>query len=195
MESMSNLNCYVATFNCGRSLLDVDHFAASFFDGIKSQLPPDLVVLALEEIAPIAYSFLGGEWLDPYFARFFTSVNDAASLKFDSVLSGTRHILTWILCRRLISDVPAAVVQCNGGISAGSRPKTYDPVTALPRRSWTPSRKVELYVDIYDANGKQMDPSQPDCWHLYRTLGSQLKREQIQDTSTSTRRSTSCLYE
>ena len=82
-ESMSELNCYVATFNCGRSLLDIDHFAASFFDGIKSQLPPDLVVLALEEIAPIAYSFLAGDWLDPYMRRFFESVNDAASLKFD----------------------------------------------------------------------------------------------------------------
>lgn len=81
---MADLNCYIATFNCGRTLVDIDHFAANLFDGLKSSLPPDLVVLALEEIAPIAYSFLGGNWLEPYFGRFFESINAAAALKFDS---------------------------------------------------------------------------------------------------------------
>jgi hypothetical protein len=71
------------TFNCGRTLVDVDHFAASFFDGLKTNLPPDLVVLALEEIAPIAYSFLGGSWMVPYFTRFIEAVNTAASLGFE----------------------------------------------------------------------------------------------------------------
>jgi hypothetical protein len=80
---MTDLNCYVTTFNCGRTLVDVDHFAVSFFDGLQSNLPPDLVVLALEEIAPIAYSFLGGTWLVPYFARFIEAVNAAASLRFE----------------------------------------------------------------------------------------------------------------
>ena len=80
---MSDLNCYIATFNCGRTLVDIDHFAASFFDGLKTNLPPDLVVLALEEIAPIAYSFLGGSWMVPYFTRFVEAVNTAASLRFE----------------------------------------------------------------------------------------------------------------
>ena len=80
---MSDLNCYIATFNCGRTLVDIDHFAASFFAGLKTNLPPDLVVLALEEIAPIAYSFLGGSWMVPYFTRFVEAVNTAASLRFE----------------------------------------------------------------------------------------------------------------
>ena len=79
---MADLNCYIATFNCGRTQVDVDHFAASFFDGIKTKLPPDLVVLALEEIAPIAYCFLGQSWLLTYITKFIDAVGKAAELKF-----------------------------------------------------------------------------------------------------------------
>ena len=79
---MTDLNCYITTFNCGRSLIDVDYFAANFFNGLKSNLPPDLVVLALEEIAPIAYCFVGGSLIAPYFARFVTAVNAASSQRF-----------------------------------------------------------------------------------------------------------------
>ena len=75
---MTDVNCYITTFNCGRTLLDVDHFASNFFNGLKSTLPPDLIVLALEEIAPIGYSFLGGSLLVPYFSHFTKAVNLAA---------------------------------------------------------------------------------------------------------------------
>lgn len=81
---MAELNVYITTFNCGRTPVDVDHFSASFFDGLKNSLPPDLVVLALEEIAPIAYSFLGGSLLVPYFTRFIEAVNTAAGLRFEN---------------------------------------------------------------------------------------------------------------
>ena len=80
---MTDLNCYVTTFNCGRTLIDVDHFAANFFNGLTTNLPPDLVVLALEEIAPIGYSFLGGSYLAPYFTRLTTAIHVAASRRFE----------------------------------------------------------------------------------------------------------------
>ena len=80
---MTELNCYIATFNCGRTLVNVDHFAANFFNGLKTNLPPDLVVLALQEVAPIGYSFLGGSFLAPYFVRFSTAVHLATTRRFE----------------------------------------------------------------------------------------------------------------
>lgn len=79
-----DLNCYIATFNCGRKLIDVDYFATNFFAALTTNLPPDLIVLALEEIAPIGYSFLGGSYLAPYFSRFTTAINAAAGKSFET---------------------------------------------------------------------------------------------------------------
>ncbi|KAK5136701.1 hypothetical protein LTR08_002354 [Meristemomyces frigidus] len=78
---MSDLNCYITTFNCGRSLIDVDYFAANLFNGAPD-LPPDFIVLCLQEIAPLGYSFLGGSMLAPYFARFTQAVYDATESRF-----------------------------------------------------------------------------------------------------------------
>lgn len=80
---MTDLNCYIATFNCGRKLIDVDYFANNFFAALTTNLPPDLVVLALEEIAPIGYSFLGGSFLAPYFSRFTVAIHAAAAKRFE----------------------------------------------------------------------------------------------------------------
>lgn len=63
-------------------MVNVPYFAANFFNGVRSSLPPDLVVLCLEEIAPIGYAFLGGSLLAPYFAHLAQAVNEAAALTF-----------------------------------------------------------------------------------------------------------------
>ncbi|PSK60628.1 hypothetical protein B9Z65_778 [Elsinoe australis] len=73
---MSDLDCCVVTFNCARELIDTSFFARSLHDAIStSGGPPDLLVLALQEIAPIAYSFIGGPYLTPYFSRFEDAVD------------------------------------------------------------------------------------------------------------------------
>ncbi|KAJ9625730.1 hypothetical protein H2203_004492 [Taxawa tesnikishii (nom. ined.)] len=75
---MAELNTYIVTFNCGRTLVDVSYFASQLFNGLSKQhLPPDLIVLALQEIAPIANSFLGGSFLTPYFDRFSFALDTA----------------------------------------------------------------------------------------------------------------------
>jgi len=79
---MADINCYVTTFNCARKLIDVDYFAANLLNGFKGATPPELIVLCLQEIAPLGYSFLGGSLLAPYYARFAEAVNGAASHKF-----------------------------------------------------------------------------------------------------------------
>ncbi len=83
-QTMENLNCYFTTFNCGRKPLDIDHFASHLFDGLKTNLPPDVVVLSLQEIAPIGQSFIGGSLLTPYLTRFTTAVNTAAARHLES---------------------------------------------------------------------------------------------------------------
>ncbi|RMZ79000.1 hypothetical protein DV737_g3666, partial [Chaetothyriales sp. CBS 132003] len=69
---MSSLSTYVVTFNCGREFIKPAVFAAHLFDVASS--PPDLLVICLQEIAPIGYAFLGGSLLGPYFNAFRNAV-------------------------------------------------------------------------------------------------------------------------
>lgn len=81
---MSALGIYVLTYNCARELVDADAFAAHFFDALPAGSPaPDLIALSLQEIAPIAYSFLGGSYLLPYFAEFRRTVHKACAQKWN----------------------------------------------------------------------------------------------------------------
>ncbi|KAJ5637201.1 hypothetical protein N7490_007080 [Penicillium lividum] len=80
---MEDLNIYILTSNCARTLIDVDLFADHFFDALSADArglgAPDLIVLSLQEIAPIAYSFLGGAYLTPYFDAFVQTVKKATA--------------------------------------------------------------------------------------------------------------------
>ncbi|RAK74284.1 putative inositol 5-phosphatase [Aspergillus fijiensis CBS 313.89] len=92
---MDALNLYILTFNCARNLVDVDRFSHHFFDSLpltdnlnassSSVPPPDLIVLSLQEIAPIAYAFLGGSFLTPYFDTLSQVVNRAVAQRWDDV--------------------------------------------------------------------------------------------------------------
>ncbi|KAI2700485.1 hypothetical protein CBS147332_8096 [Penicillium roqueforti] len=83
---MDDLNLYVLTFNCARNIVDVDVFADHFFDALPASgagsSAPDLIFLSLQEIAPIAYSFLGGSYLSPYFDGFRRAVQKASAQKW-----------------------------------------------------------------------------------------------------------------
>jgi hypothetical protein len=84
---MDALGIYSLTFNCARNLVDVDNFAQHFFDALPASgagnSAPDLIFLSLQEIAPIAYSFLGGSYLEPYFDAFRRAVSKAAARRWD----------------------------------------------------------------------------------------------------------------
>lgn len=75
---MASLDLYILTFNCGRSLINVDAFSSQLFNGLSKRRLPDLLVLSLQEIAPIPHSLVGGSFLVPYFARFHEAVEDAS---------------------------------------------------------------------------------------------------------------------
>lgn len=80
---MSTLTAHITTFNCGRELASTSHLANEMFSDSPS-VSPDLIVLCLQEIAPIGYAFLGGSFLAPYFSRFSTIVQHAVSKHFGS---------------------------------------------------------------------------------------------------------------
>lgn len=65
------LNLYLLTFNCARNLVQPEVFAPHLFDALGSDSPlPEFLVLNLQEVAPLSYSFLGGSFLTPYFNAF-----------------------------------------------------------------------------------------------------------------------------
>jgi hypothetical protein len=85
---------YLVTFNAARNLVDPQSLAPSFFDALPKDTPlPDIVAISLQEIAPIAYSFLGGSYLKPYFDRVTTTVQLAADLRSNGSDS-LQHIAT-----------------------------------------------------------------------------------------------------
>ncbi|KAI5286787.1 hypothetical protein KEM54_006509 [Ascosphaera aggregata] len=95
---MESIDVYVVTFNCGRARVKPEEFGAALF-GALPQRPqkgfltstqtspgentysdvdisqyPQLLVLSLQELAPIAYSYLGGRFLNYYFNGFHEAV-------------------------------------------------------------------------------------------------------------------------
>ena len=87
---MGDLNIYLLTFNCARTLIQPHKFAPIIFNALaQDDSLPDLVVLSIQEIAPIANSFLGGSLLTPY----FNSLHDAVKLVAkDHISVVTRNI-------------------------------------------------------------------------------------------------------
>ena len=77
---MATLKPYIVTFNCGREPVNPTIFASHLFSALpKPQTAPDILVLCLQELAPLANSFLGGSYLVPYLSPFRHAVTTAAA--------------------------------------------------------------------------------------------------------------------
>jgi hypothetical protein len=70
--TMAALSTYVVTFNCARNLINPSVFAPHLLQAASNA--PDLLVLCLQEIAPLGYAFLGGSFLTPYYNAFASAV-------------------------------------------------------------------------------------------------------------------------
>ena len=87
-----SINLYLLTFNCGRTLIQPDVFSQYILSANRSDQPaPDLLVLSLQEIAPISYAFLGGSFIAPYFNAFRHAVK-LASKGFGYVNVVTKNV-------------------------------------------------------------------------------------------------------
>ena len=75
---MSVLNTFIVTFNCAREKVKPEVFARHLLHALPNSAAADVFILSLQEIAPIAYSFLGGSYLTPYLDAFRHAVDIAA---------------------------------------------------------------------------------------------------------------------
>ncbi len=76
--NMAALSLYIATFNCGLEAIDTEAFASQLFTGLNSFNLPDVLVLSLQEIAPLPLALIGGSFLIPYFEKFYDAVQKAS---------------------------------------------------------------------------------------------------------------------
>ncbi|KAG5979087.1 hypothetical protein E4U55_005569 [Claviceps digitariae] len=76
----STVDLLVLTFNCAKSFIHVgvfaNHVQRAFADNATGL--PDVVVLSLQEVAPLSQSFIGDYFLSSYFSRFDDAINLAA---------------------------------------------------------------------------------------------------------------------
>ncbi|KAK6504932.1 hypothetical protein TWF481_006867 [Arthrobotrys musiformis] len=81
----TSLPIYLFTFNCARLLITPSIVATHLFSALDpSAPPPEIIAIGLQEVAPISYAFLGGEYLLPYLDRW-SSVPHLAAQYLHSV--------------------------------------------------------------------------------------------------------------
>lgn len=84
---MATLDLYLLTFNCARNLVDPRSLAPHLFKALPKDTPlPDVIALSLQEVAPIAYAFLGGVFLNPYLECIIETVDTATRARQDGDL-------------------------------------------------------------------------------------------------------------
>lgn len=94
-----DVSLYILTYNCGLAPIDINAFSSHLFSGLTSSTLPDLLILSLQEIAPIPHSLIGGSFLVPYFARLYRAVQNASQIFSNS--TGNGQIYTPISSRNL----------------------------------------------------------------------------------------------
>jgi hypothetical protein len=111
--AMAKINLYLLTFNCARTLVQPHQFAPPIFDALPENVStPDILVLSLQEIAPIAYAFLGGSFLTPYFNALREAIRLVAKEYFHIVSRnlGTTAIMIFAKDPTMISSLETAGV-------------------------------------------------------------------------------------
>ncbi|KAK4168669.1 Endonuclease/exonuclease/phosphatase [Cladorrhinum sp. PSN259] len=93
MRPSSALDLFILTFNCAKTLINVPVFSAHLHAALSQNATglPDLVVLSLQELAPMSYAFIGSYFLNPYYARFEEALNLASTrlLETTSTVAGS----------------------------------------------------------------------------------------------------------
>ncbi|OTB03999.1 hypothetical protein M426DRAFT_169137 [Hypoxylon sp. CI-4A] len=75
------LDVFILTFNAGKNQINAPIFARHLYDAFlkNASTLPELVVISLQEMAPLAQAFIGSYMVNPYFQRYESAVNIAAA--------------------------------------------------------------------------------------------------------------------
>ncbi|MCJ1354379.1 MAG: hypothetical protein MMC33_004367 [Icmadophila ericetorum] len=85
---MDTLSTAIVTFNCGREEINPKVFSRHLVTALSVPNIPDLILVSLQEVAPIAYAFLGGSSLKPYLDRVRESIDLAGGrFKYVNIIS------------------------------------------------------------------------------------------------------------
>ncbi|KAI1079603.1 DNase I-like protein [Whalleya microplaca] len=81
MDSIPMLDVFVLTFNAAKNQINIPVFARHLYNafGQNASSLPELVVISLQEMSPLAHAFIGSYVLHPYFQRYESAVNFAAA--------------------------------------------------------------------------------------------------------------------
>ncbi|GAP92089.1 putative endonuclease exonuclease phosphatase [Rosellinia necatrix] len=80
-ETIASLDVFVLTFNAGKQHVDPSVFAYHLRDAFARNTTglPELIVFCLQEMAPLAESFIGPYMISSYYQKYASAVNLAAS--------------------------------------------------------------------------------------------------------------------
>ncbi|KAI1320428.1 DNase I-like protein [Xylariaceae sp. FL0255] len=81
MASTDTLDLFIVTFNAGKKQVNTSIFGQHVHGAFARNGPglPDLVVICLQEMAPLAKAFIGSYMIGPFFQCYEVSVNTAAA--------------------------------------------------------------------------------------------------------------------
>ncbi|KAL7621274.1 hypothetical protein AAE478_008593 [Parahypoxylon ruwenzoriense] len=81
MDPIPMLDVFILTFNAGKNQINVPVFARHLYNAFSQNAStlPELVIISLQEMAPLAQAFIGSYVLNPYFQRYESAVNLAAA--------------------------------------------------------------------------------------------------------------------
>ncbi|KAI0838208.1 DNase I-like protein [Hypoxylon sp. FL0890] len=81
MAPIPTLDVFILTFNAAKREINIPVFARHLYNafGQNATSLPELVVISLQEMAPLAKAFIGSYVLNPYFQRYESAVNIAAA--------------------------------------------------------------------------------------------------------------------
>ncbi|XXH05853.1 serine/threonine protein kinase [Hypoxylon texense] len=81
MNDIPTLDVFILTFNAAKHHINIPVFARHLYNafGQNASRLPELVVISLQEMSPMAQAFIGSYVLGPYFQRYESAVNLAAA--------------------------------------------------------------------------------------------------------------------
>lgn len=98
---MPSVDVFTVTFNAGRAHIDPPTFARHLDNALPRSKAPEILILSLQEIAPIGYSFLGGYFLTSYFEKYRHAIHlareDIEYENFETRNVGMTAILAFVL--------------------------------------------------------------------------------------------------